>query len=235
MTRRWAITVLAALAVASSAWSAGVVDQRPTWASLTAAQQAALAPLQREWPTIEAPRKQKWLEVATRFPAMPEAERRRVQERMTEWARMTPVERGQARLQFQETRQFSPADRQARWEAYKALPDDQRRELAQRAQPAAKPPASENRASENGAKRNTVPPAHATAVRPVAPTLVQAKPGATTSLISAKPAQTVNPQPGLPKIAATEGFVNPKTLLPRRGPQGAAGQASAASQAARHP
>jgi hypothetical protein len=29
-------------------------------------------------------------------------------------------------------------------------------------------------------------------------------------------------QTGLPKIAATPGFVDPVTLLPRRGPQGAA-------------
>ena len=80
-----------------------------------------------------------------------------------------------------------------------------------------------------------MPPVHLAAVKPVAPTLVQAKPGATTSLISAKPAQTLHQQPGLPKIAATAGFVNPNTLLPRRGPQGAAIQASAASQPAARP
>jgi hypothetical protein len=41
-------------------------------------------------------------------------------------------------------------------------------------------------------------------------------------------------QHGLPKIAATPGFVDPATLLPRRGPQGAAvarnAQAASAAQ-----
>ena len=64
---------------------------------------------------------------------MPPEERQRIQERMTEWARMTPDERGRARLQFQEARQISPQERQARWDAYLALPADERRALAKSA------------------------------------------------------------------------------------------------------
>ncbi len=238
MTRLLATALLAGaavLAVAAPITAPPPVDRPPVWASLSKAQQAALAPLQRDWASIEPARKQKWLEVATRFPTMPAAERERVQQRMSEWARMTPTERGQARLQFQESRAFTPADRQARWEEYKALPDDQRRELAQRAKPAAAASAPSLRSSESSAKRNTLQPAQQTNAKPVAPTLVQAKPGATTSLMSAKPAQTSHQQPGLPKIAATPGFVNPNTLLPRKGPQGAAVQTSAGSDTADQP
>jgi hypothetical protein len=229
-------TVAALLAVAL-AWPARAadpapVDQRPAWASLTGAQQTALAPLQRDWASIDTARKQKWLEVARRFPTMPEAERQRVQERMAAWAHMTPAERGRARLQFQETRQLSPEDRQARWEAYKALPDDERQKLARQAKPPLRPAASapDLHAPDANAKRNLVPTTRQAVTKPVAPTLVQAKPGATTTLMSTQPAPPAHEQPGLPKIAATEGFVNRNTLLPSRGPQGAAVQASVASQ-----
>ncbi len=225
---------LSAVPVAAAA--PGRTDQPPAWASLTHGQQAALAPLQRDWASIDLQRKQKWLEVAGRFPAMSSAERQRVQERMAEWARMTPVERTRARLQFQETRQFSPEDRQARWDAYRALADDERAALAQRAKPAAKAASSvDPRAADASAKRNLVPPARQATVKPVAPTVVQAKPGATTSLMSTRAAPPAHQQPGLPKIAATEGFVNPNTLLPRRGPQGAAVSAAAASDPPKHP
>jgi hypothetical protein len=158
---------------------------------------------------------------------MPEAERQRVQERMADWARMTPAERGQARLQFQETRQFSPQDRQARWEAYKALPDDERRALAQKAKPAQKAAVPEIHASGVTEKHGPSRPQGVVAAKPVAPTLVQAKPGASTSLITGKPAAPAASHPGLPKFAGNEGLVNPKTLLPQRGPQGAAVQAAA--------
>jgi hypothetical protein len=52
--------------------------------------------------------------------------------------------------------------------------------------------------------------------------VVQAKPGVTTNPISVRPAPPLHQQPGLPKIAATPEFVDKRTLLPQRGPQGAA-------------
>jgi len=56
----------------------------------------------------------------------------------------------------------------------------------------------------------------------VAPTVVQAKPGATTNLMSRSATPPTHQQPGLAKIAATPGLVDSVTLLPRRGSQGAA-------------
>ena len=199
------------------------VDQPPTWQSLNAAQQSVLAPLRRDWSTIDATRKQKWLELAGRFSAMPEAERQRIQARMTAWARMTPDERGRARLQFQESRQFSAEERQSRWEAYQALPDDERKALAQRPK-VTDATASRTRPSADLAdpKSNIVPPGRLAVAKPVAPTVLQAKPGATTTLMSTKQAPPAHQQAGMPKIVASEGFVNPHTLLPERGPQGAA-------------
>ena len=215
------------------------------WQSLNPAQQAVLAPLQREWPTIDASRKQKWIEVAAVFPTMPQAERERVQQRMAEWARLTPAERGQARLQFQQTRQISPEDRQAQWDAYQALPEQTRLELAQRAKPnlAAKSAVPVSQANKTPmaaqVRKDNIVSGSGTRAAPapkaISPTLVQAKPGATTTLLTKVPAPPAHEQPGLPKIAATEGFVNPATLLPRRGPQGAAVRSAAAAASESHP
>ena len=225
---------LAALAASVAVRAAPPTNQPPAWDSLTKPQQAVLAPLQRDWASIDSARKQKWLEVARRFPTLPESERQRIQERMGEWARMTPSERGQARLQFQETRQISPEDRHARWEAYQALPDTERQELAKRARGAAKAsapgePASRS-ADTSAPKRNVLQPAHQAAVKPVGPTVVQAKPGATTSLMTTKTPPPAHQQPGLPKIAATREFVDPNTMLPQRGPQGAAVRSASSTE-----
>lgn len=184
-----------------------------TWSSLTPAQRAALAPLQRDWSSIDANRKQKWLDIAARMPSMPPEERQRVQDRMAEWARMTPEERGRARLQFQEARQISPQQRQARWDAYLALPAEERRALA----------ASATKVPQ--VRKNRPPEA---APKAVAPTLVQAKPGASTTLISKTAAPPPHVQPGQPKVATDPSAVNRKTLLPKVAPPAEASAASTA-------
>lgn len=198
------------------------------WAALTPQQKRDLQPLKKEWQGLTADRQQKWLEVAARMPFMSDEERQRIRERMFEWARMSPSQRGQARLQFQEVRQWPSEDRQARWEAYLALTDDERTALAgqaQRASPSAaegggKPPAPQ----AGFQKKNTVvtPVQSLSTRRTAGPTLVQIKPGATTQLVSRTLAPPAHQQPGMPKIAATEQFVDPLTLLPKRGPQAAA-------------
>jgi hypothetical protein len=148
---------------------------------------------------------------------------------------MTPAERGLARVQFQETRQLSPQERQSSWEAYQALPDEQKRELAQRAAPAAaRPPAL----SANVERKSTIvrAPSALPVLKPVGPTLIQVAPGATTTSVTRPPAPPLHQQPGLPKMAATPTFVDKNTLLPKRGAQAAATAAEpAASQAARRP
>jgi len=209
------------------------------WQSLTPAQREALRPLERDWPSIEAPRKQKWLALAARYHSLPPEERARIQARMTEWAKMTPAERGQARLRFEEARQVPATDRSARWQAYQALPPEERAQFAARAAHAASSPAAADaRAGKSAsrdskeAKSNLVPnPALAQAPRSVAPTLVQAAPGATTTLITRQPTPPPHQQSGMPKIAATPEFVHRSTLLPKRGPQAAAVASSAAPAA----
>lgn len=226
-----AIALTVSLALGGTAHAAG-----PDWAALTLPQRQALAPLEREWPGIDAQRKSKWLEVAARFPAMPEGERARLQDRMADWARLTPAERSSARLQFQETRRLGPDDRQAQWEAYQALPEDQRKALAQQSKPAARTAAASKPGADTTAKRNLVQATAVPPVRAASPTVQQAKPGATTLPMTAKgPLPPAHHQPGMPKITATPGFVDPSTLLPKRGPQGAAARTAASSDPAEQP
>lgn len=247
---RRAVLALAALLLAGAALALG--GDGADWATLTPAQQRALAPLERTWPTIDTMRRRKWLELAARFERMSPAARSRVQQRMTAWAAMTPAERASARLQFQETRQLGAEERQALWQAYQSLPEDERNALAlkarsaQNAQKVQKTPSDRARraarvatpasdAAPSVSKNNVVAAQRTPRPRPVTSTVVQATPGATTTTISTRAAPPRHHQPGLPKIVATPGFVDPATLLPRRGPQGAAARTTEPSGPADQP
>jgi hypothetical protein len=211
----------------------------PAWSALTPAQQSALAPLSKDWPAIDAPRKQKWLEIAARFPSMPPEERQRIQQRMAEWARMSPEERGRARLQFQEARQIDPRERQARWDAYLALPADERRALSRSAStvpkagaagaggPGGAPPSLARSAVPQGLA-DANPPKSPAAARTSAAVVVQAKPGASTTLISKTASPPPHAQAGRPKISAEQGKVDRSTLLPHASPPRDQAPASAA-------
>jgi hypothetical protein len=232
--------------VVAACWLFGAaglaVAQPAAWESLTPAQRQALAPLQRDWPAIDPSGQEKWLAVASRYPQMAPDERRRLQERMAEWTRLTPEQRARARLQFQETRQLPAEEKRARWEAYQALPEEERKALAERTAPPAKGSAGtegsarRNAAADNGsAKNNLVVPRPAPPARAVAPSVVNARPGATTTTVTTPATPPLHHQPGVPKIAATPPFVDTATLLPKRGPQGAAVQATGASAPAGRP
>lgn len=235
---------LAQPAAVKPAASAALADAGgPAWRALTAPQRQNLAPLERDWPGLSAASKAKWLEVSSRFTTMPADERQRVQARMAEWARLTPAERGQARRSFQEKKALTSEQKQQRWEAYQALPDDHRRALAAKAQPVderkrstAAPAASSGAAASAApaddalAKRSATPTSTPSRplVKPVSPLIVQARPGATTTLINNPAVPPAHQLPGQPKIAAKPSQVDNKTLLPKSGPQASASAASTA-------
>ncbi len=225
---RMLATSLLCLALMTGAVAPAAADSELAWSTLTNAQRAHLAPLQRDWSTIEPARKQKWLRLAERLDAMSPEERQLIQRRMAEWARMPAGERTRARQQFQEARQLSVDERQARWLEYQALPAEQRRELASQArqrQREHREPARIDEVSLGSSlqsKGNVMPLPDSRRGRIVAPAVVQARPGATTNPVSKSPQPAPFQQSGLPKIAATPDFVDPTTLLPRRGAQAAA-------------
>jgi Protein of unknown function (DUF3106) len=229
-------------------------DSAPLWSQLTASEQKALLPLEGLWSTIGPDRKQKWREVASRFPTMSVGEQQRIRERMVDWAKMSPTERGTARLGFEQSKTLPASERQAGWEAYRSLPEEQRKALATQAtvtKPKISPSAGIQ--SSPGLKQSVnpapalLPPAKAIGAtqsksnivvaspvqgRPVAPAVVQATVGASTRPINQKPSPPQHHQPGQPKIAATPEFVNKATLLPQRPSTPANAQALQASTAA---
>ena len=225
--------------VSQTAWSQQAVrpvtaqapESGPKWSELSATQRNSLRPLERDWSTIDADRKEKWIEIAQRIPSMNATERERIQARMTEWARLSPNERGQARVGYQQAKQVAPKDRQAQWEAYQALTAEQKRQLQAKASPPAASATSRTaqRSDRLQRKSNIVPSSEAAPPKSVGPTVVQAQPGATNSLISRRPSPPAHQQTGLPKIAATPEFVDKATLLPQRGPQAAATRSASAS------
>lgn len=111
---------------------------KPVWQELTPPQQQALAPLAGAWNTLSEAHKRKWLALSVNFPKLSTAEQAMLRSRMTEWAAMSPQQRTQARLNFGETKRMSPDDKKAKWEAYQALPAEEKRKLATDA--AVKPP-----------------------------------------------------------------------------------------------
>ncbi len=227
---RWLHPVLAVLALLTAATLA---QAQTDWTRLNPQQRSVLAPLERDWSRVTPAQQQKWLEVANRYNTLPPDEKVRVQERMSEWSKLSPQDRARARLNFQEARQLGREERQQQWEAYRALPPEQRRELAERSQPADGTSKRALRSSVDdaaGVKSNVVRAPVAPPPRPVGPTVVQRGAGATTNLVSKPTAPPLHQQAGLPKVSATPGFVNSATLLPQRGAQGAAVRAPGSTE-----
>lgn len=209
----------------------------PAWAQLSGEQRRVLAPLAGQWDAMDDTSRGKWAAVAAQYKRLSAEEQRRIDGRLTSWAKMAPRERGEARLRFQQTRELTPEQRQQRWEAYQSLPEDERRSLARQAQRRAEPTRlperaagprdareleqRQRRAEQQGRKSNDVPAAQPlrSTGKAVAPSTVKAASGATTRLVTDAPAPALHQHAGLPKIAASEGFVDPVTLLPRKGPQ----------------
>lgn len=224
--RYWrAALVAACLATSSAVFAQALPATGPVaWSKLSPAQRSILSPLERDWATISPAQQQKWAEVANRFPALPAEDRSRVQRRLADWSRLSPQERASARLNYQEARQLSPQQRQQQWEAYRALPADQRRALADSAD-RTRPVAATTHTGESGVKSSVVRPAAPVPPQPVSPTVVRRGAGASTNLVSKPATPPLHQQAGLPKVAASPGFVDSATLLPQRGAQGAAAKA----------
>ncbi|MDC6169116.1 DUF3106 domain-containing protein [Paucibacter sp. XJ19-41] len=203
-------------------------DSGAQWQTLNPSQQHLLAALEGEWSEMDPSRKGKWLELAARYPSMPADEQLRVQERISSWAKLSPAERQQARLGFRAARELKADERQAKWEAYQALPTERRQELADKAAQKLSQPTS---GSKPGARPATKAPAPPTAQPlmvpvlpknqpelPLGPTLLQAKPGASTVLINqGKGAQrpTGRVKPGFDASLVDSATLLPKPARPR--------------------
>jgi hypothetical protein len=231
----------AAATPAPALQGAAPVDKN--WQLLSPQEKTILAPLASQWSGMNEQVRDKWRSVARGYPQLTPDGQARVRERMTQWSQASPKERSEARLRFQNARELPHEERQQKWQAYQALSPQAKADLAQQAQrkkapvplaasetgPREASQAAANKASNSSAnltrKANVVPSAALStqATQAVAPALVKAGQGATTSLVTqSTPKPPLHQQTGMPKIAATKTFVDPQTLLPKKGSQGAA-------------
>ncbi|SDF47175.1 MULTISPECIES: DUF3106 domain-containing protein [unclassified Duganella] len=128
-----AVDLVAAPVAAVTGQKGAVAPEKILWKDLTPAQQQALEPLAGEWDGIEPIRKQKWLGIAKRYARMNPDEQVRVQRRMREWVGMSPDERRQIRQNYARAQKLNPAQKAVSWEEYQMLTDEQKKELAAKA------------------------------------------------------------------------------------------------------
>lgn len=105
----------------------------PLWTDLTVAQQTALQPLETHWNALGESNKRRWLALSRNYSRLTPDDQRTLHGRMTEWAALSGRERVQARLNFAEVKQLAPSERKAKWEAYQALSEADKRKLADKA------------------------------------------------------------------------------------------------------
>ena len=167
-------------------------DNAPSkWARLPARQQAALRPLAAEWDGLDAAHRRKWMALARNFDRMSAQEQATLHSRMTDWAALSPRERVRARLNFAEVQRLAPeGERKAKWEAYRALSEDERKALAERAAP---PPRG------TALPVRPVPPER---LAPVPPAALQGTHGGPRIVLTPPPPQTLVPTPAGPPPTA---------------------------------
>ncbi len=130
----------------------------PLWTELSPVEREILKPLASTWNTLSQNHKRKWLQMTKSYPALSTEEQVKMQGRMKEWVALSPQQRAQARLNFAKTKELSKEltaeEKQAKWQAYQALSDEEKRKLAAKAPPkpagaalAAKPVAAQKLAT----------------------------------------------------------------------------------------
>ncbi|MEO6352336.1 MAG: DUF3106 domain-containing protein [Burkholderiaceae bacterium] len=101
-----------------------------SWSALTVAQQQALAPLAADWNNLDSAHRTKWLAIGNKFSSMKPGERSRIQDRMREWVKLSPQQKHIARENFWRAKKIDPRQKNAHWQAYQQLPEEQKKRLA---------------------------------------------------------------------------------------------------------
>ncbi|MDP3842054.1 MAG: DUF3106 domain-containing protein [Oxalobacteraceae bacterium] len=100
------------------------------WQALTAEQQQALEPLAADWYRLDFSHKKKWLEIGNKLPLMQPEERSRIQNRMREWIKLSPQQKYIARENYWLAKKIEPSQKNAHWQEYQQLSDEQKKRLA---------------------------------------------------------------------------------------------------------
>ena len=109
----------------------------PGWTELSAVERDILKPLASNWNALTPGHKRKWRQMAKSYPSLTTEEQGKMQGRMQDWVALTPQQRTQARLNFATTNELSkeltPEEKKAKWQAYQALSEEDKRKLAAKA------------------------------------------------------------------------------------------------------
>jgi hypothetical protein len=118
--------------VISKTESAALPATSSAWRQLTPMQRQALAPLGAQWGALTAQQQAKWLTISKNFTQLPVAGQITMHSRMSDWVDLSPQQRNLARLNFNQMQNLPKEDKKAKWEAYQALPEEQKRLLSER-------------------------------------------------------------------------------------------------------
>jgi hypothetical protein len=99
------------------------------WRQLTPMQRQALAPLGAQWSALTVQQQNKWLAISKNFMQLPVADQITMHSRMADWVDLKPQQRNLARLNFNPLQSLPKEDRKAKWEAYQALSEEEKRLL----------------------------------------------------------------------------------------------------------
>lgn len=159
-----------------------------SWSALEVSQQAALMPLAGHWDELSDAQKTKWMALSRNFDSLTPVDQQRLHSRMTDWAMLTTQQRAQARISFAQAARLDPDEKKAKWEAYQALSDAEKKRLA-----------TDGHDRPHGAAAVVRPPI---VQRPAEPAQ----------------APTLEPLSSLPRGShgLTESAVNRETLLPKK-------------------
>lgn len=113
----------------------GRPEAGPSWGELTTSQKEALYPLANRWSVLTEVQKRHWLKLAAEFHTLEPDEQEKMLARLTDWSSLSAQQRSQARLNYAATNALKPDSKRAKWEAYQALSEDERKRLAAKAQP----------------------------------------------------------------------------------------------------
>jgi len=100
------------------------------WKELSPKRQQALAPLQADWDNLDETRQKKWLVIADTFPSLDTAQQARAQSKMQEWVRLNPEQRQIARDSYLRSKALNSTQKNAKWERYQRLPEEEKSKLA---------------------------------------------------------------------------------------------------------
>jgi hypothetical protein len=113
-----------------NAVSAAPAPTSNAWRQLTPMQRQALAPLGAQWGALTPLQQNKWLNISKNFTQLPVADQVTMHSRMADWVDLSPQQRNLARLNFNQMQRLPKEDKKAKWEAYQALPAEEKRLLS---------------------------------------------------------------------------------------------------------